>query len=236
MRKYVSAYRYKRKFFHFLDEVRKFEYNPSLDRTKFIADFHSAYFPHLSLAEIKNLFEQGEKDYDFAVESSVHNFPEKWKSGRTLGSLISALVSLTNPETVIETGVANGISSRIITKNLLATSTLFSFDTDPLTSESVSGFKNWNWNLVDEYRPEESLKKIIQEIGPNIDIWIHDSDHSGYWQNFEYRIATKNLKVGGFLISDDIQDSSAWLRNFGRIGNLQFSDGHKLIGIWRKDA
>lgn len=236
MRRYANLYRYKRKLFHYSDKVRKFEYNPGLDLTKFIADIHSAYFSQLPLAIIEKLFEQGERDYDFAVENSVHNFPEKWKSGKTLGSLISTLVSLTNPETVIETGVANGISSRIITKNLLATSTLYSFDTDPLTSESVSGFKNCSWNLVDQYRPEESLKKVISKIGPNIDIWIHDSDHSRYWQNFEYKIAIKNLKVGGFLISDDIQDSSAWLRNFGRIGNLQFSDGHKLIGTWRKVA
>jgi hypothetical protein len=236
MQKYLKPYRYKRKLYHFSDKVRKFEYNPELDPTRFIVDFHRLYFSDLPLVEIKNLFKQGEKDYEFAVENSVHNFPEIWKSGRTLGSLTSALVNLVKPEIVVETGVANGVSSRIITKNLLTTSTLYSFDTDPLTSESVSGCKNWRWNLVDTYRPEESLLKVVSKIGPDIDIWIHDSDHSGYWQNFEYKIAIKNLKVGGFLISDDIQDSSAWLRNFGTSGNLQFSDGHKLIGIWRKET
>ena len=64
------------------------------------------------------------------------------------------------------------------------------------------------------------------------------SDHSYWWQNFEYKYALSKLNPGGYLFSDDIDYSTAWAKfapfNFSR--NIVLFDFRKLIGVARNGA
>jgi hypothetical protein len=81
-------------------------------------------------------------------------------------------------------------------------------------------------------RTHKHLSETIANL-PNLDIWLHDSNHGYRWQKFEYLLALSKLNVGCILISDDIDASPAW----GELAKSHFKesyvvfDSRKFIGI-----
>jgi hypothetical protein len=70
-----------------------------------------------------------------------------------------------------------------------------------------------------------------------VDIWIHDSDHSKYWQTLEFDLAISKLAPQGMLISDDIDSSTAWIDLISKIhvsSHCMF-DGNRAIGFLQND-
>jgi predicted O-methyltransferase YrrM len=69
-----------------------------------------------------------------------------------------------------------------------------------------------------------------------IDMFFHDSDHSYRNQEHEYSVFYERLRPGGFLVSDDIDASYAFLdfcrRHSVRPGVLIAQ--RKLLGVVRK--
>lgn len=53
----------------------------------------------------------------------------------------------------------------------------------------------------------------------DVDLWIHDSDHSSHWQKLEFNLAVSEFSPNGILVSDDIDSSTAW---------LEIANDHKL--------
>ena len=55
----------------------------------------------------------------------------------------------------------------------------------------------------------KKLKQFLL-LNKEIDIFIHDSDHTYKNMMFEYDISWPHIKKGGLLISDDIESSNAF--------------------------
>ncbi len=136
---------------------------------------------------------------------------------------------------IIETGVANGITTNAIVKALEesgAHGELNSFDVLPETNKAYLGEGNWNFHLLKATNTHNQMKSVVSSL-PKIDVWVHDSNHCYRWQKFEYLLALSVLKQNGILISDYIDASSAW----GELAKTHFRksyiifDSRKFIGI-----
>jgi predicted O-methyltransferase YrrM len=153
----------------------------------------------------------------------------------TAARSLYTICRLLQPRVVIETGVAAGISSAFVLKALEDNSSglLHSIDlpnyeemlvgTDPKYAEGgpkavlpvgqQSGFvipgqlrSKWNLHLG---LSSEILPNVLSEVG-QIDMFIHDSEHSYRNMLFEYRTAWPSIREGGVLLSDDV----SWNRAF----------------------
>jgi len=158
------------------------------------------------------------------------------------------------PSTIVETGVCNGFSTSIILKALedIGEGKLYSIDlpetpeTDPNKFWEGKGGaivptdKKPGWLVPEEYRSRwefiegnslYKLPKVMKEI-EELDVFIHDSEHSYEMMMFEFSLAWKHLKRNGLIISDDITWNPAF---------KHFSKGKKLkkyksgsLGILKK--
>ena len=160
---------------------------------------------------------------------------ERWNAELELFSLLYVLVKSKKPQLLVETGVANGVSTSAIMSALdedNSSGSLNSFDVLPETKEAYLGKGKWNFHLLDKKRTHKQLYVAVGN-SPLVDIWLHDSNHGYRWQKFEYLLALSRLKEDGVLISDDIDASPAW----GELAKSHFResyiifDSRKFVGI-----
>jgi predicted O-methyltransferase YrrM len=169
------------------------------------------------------------------VELPVRIAGDNWNAGRNLSAFLYAYCMEKKPKVVVETGVANGITTRMIMHAIESYGgTLHSFDVLPECAGVYRGSGNWNFHLLPKKEERKKLSSITQQI-PNIDLWLHDSDHGSSWQAFEYGLAWNRLFGGGMLISDDIDASPAWGEfSENTKSAIAIFDGRKIIGILGK--
>lgn len=132
-----------------------------------------------------------------------------------------SLVRLREPERVVETGVASGVSTYFILKALHENGhgTLTSFDVNPdagplLRPEEKAG---WQFVVLDPRRAKREFEQKLDR-GKPVDLFVHDSDHSYGYQSFEYRTLLPLMAEGGLLASDDVDGSFAFLDFCARNG------------------
>jgi len=166
------------------------------------------------------------------IEDEFKSLPEKYHPadiGKENGRLMYSLIRENKPEIVVETGVCNGLSSSIILKSLdnNEKGKLYSIDlpakvgsrdiSEERTGAVIPPYKNSGWAVPNELRKRWTLligdtfkitPTIFQEED-KIDIFIHDSDHSYEGMMFEFSLAWRHLKEGGFLIADNIARNPA---------------------------
>ena len=143
------------------------------------------------------------------LEKSEANFSKNYDCEKGLASFLYAYILYSKPSVVIETGVANGITTNVIMRALEVTGgSLHSFDVDPRTENVYQGKGSWSFHLL-KGNFEQDLVNQVAMIG-EVDLWIHDSNHGYQWQAFEYNLAISKLHSGGLLVSDDIDASTAW--------------------------
>ena len=166
------------------------------------------------------------------TQRSVTN--ARWNAEEQLFILLYSLIKSNNSKLIIETGVANGISTNAIMKALEESGgdgELNSFDLLPETSKAYVG-GNWNFHLLKRKNVHKQIKSVVSLL-PKVDVWVHDSNHGYRWQKFEYLLALSVLSKNGILISDDIDASSAW----GELSKTHFRksyvifDSRKFIGV-----
>lgn len=158
--------------------------------------------------------------------SSSRTWPEFFDLGAESSEALFHLVRSLKPEIVLETGVANGLSSAMVltAMDLNGTGQLHSVDVSRDVGQ-IFGKSHARWHLhVTQGSPRE-LERIMQDLG-SVDLFIHDADHTYKSQWAEFVIAKKYLKEGGILFSDDI-DSSWAFRDFCR---QEETDMHILRG------
>jgi predicted O-methyltransferase YrrM len=115
------------------------------------------------------------------------------------------------PKLVVETGVANGVSTAYLLlalqKNGQGVLHSIGLDDRGYLPEG----KALGWIVPDWLRPHwishvgdsrELLPKILKELG-SIDVFIHDSLHTYEHMLWEYRAAFPHIRSGGLLFSDD---------------------------------
>ena len=154
------------------------------------------------------------------------------------------------PCTVVETGVARGLTSRVILEALSADGSgrLCSIDLPPVMQEPSSkgetgaavgeGLKR-RWTLV-RGSSRRRLPRLLRELG-TIDLFVHDSRHSDRNVSFELTRAWAALRPGGFLLVDDVHRNGAFRPCVERFGNpaaivCRSDDGVSLFGVIRKSG
>ena len=161
--------------------------------------------------------------------------------------LLYVLVRKLCPKTVVETGVAAGVSSAYILQALEDNEygRLYSIDYpnyamgegQPIPKGMETGFAVPNyllrrWNL--QIGKSETMLPAVLAVTQHVDIFLHDSEHSYDNMLREYMAAWVYLKEGGLLVSHDINETSAF-REFAQIVNCK---GHEIyftnMGVIRK--
>jgi len=174
-----------------------------------------------------------------ASRSESNHFPTIFDLDAVHALAIYWVIRTVQPNQVVESGVANGVSSRAI---LLA---LDHNDRGELHSFEIS---NGVGALVEErLRPRWTVhtapgtgrasffRREMSRIS-QIDVFLHDSEHTYAWQLMEFNTAWRFLKVGGLLAADDI-DSSYAFQDFSRkmgVKGFHVVAGRKVFGCVRK--
>ena len=122
------------------------------------------------------------------------------------------------PHRVVETGVARGMTSRILLEALEQNGLgrLWSIDLPPALDRhqideigiAVPPRLRQRWTYI-EGSSRRRLPKLLSELG-EIDLFIHDSMHSEDNVAFEMKLAWTALRPGGALIVDDIDLNRAF--------------------------
>jgi predicted O-methyltransferase YrrM len=129
---------------------------------------------------------------------------------------IWCLIQRLNAAKVVETGVAHGVTTRIILEALNGRGHLWSVDLPPVWAPEVHreigaavGDRSVDqWSLIFG-SSRRRLPRLLPRIAP-IDLFIHDSHHSRYNMLFEMKMAWTALRPGGAMIVDDIDLNQAF--------------------------
>jgi hypothetical protein len=142
---------------------------------------------------------------------------------RSLGELVYALVRTLRPEVVVETGVAQGVTSAYILAGLQdnGRGELHSIDMpmrDMINQHLVGAAvppplrDRWNYHWGPARR---LLLPILAKAGSRLSLFVHDSDHSYANMRWELETAWRSLAPGGWMVADDAQGHPA-VRDVGR--------------------
>lgn len=121
------------------------------------------------------------------------------------------------PRAVVETGVARGVTSRVILEALDSNGggRLWSIDLPPLKepwfSQSRSAVPQ---RLRDDWQyicgsARRVLPRLLQRL-EKIDLFVHDSLHTYDHMTFELTLARAHLSSAGLIVSDDINTNRAF--------------------------
>ena len=143
-------------------------------------------------------------------------FSGKHDGDMMLGRLCYLLCRHLQPQTVIETGVARGVTSAFILAALDVnrSGTLYSIDLPPSYEQKHREFigayipadfrQRWQLHIGSSRRHLPGLLKNLQSV----DMFIHDSLHSYNNMLYEYRTVYPHLK--SVLLSDDVGMNAAF--------------------------
>jgi hypothetical protein len=138
-------------------------------------------------------------------------------SDATFAAAIWCLVAHLQPEHVVETGVAHGLTSRCILEGLQRNGTgrLWSIDlpaVDPALHDqigiAVPDSLRGRWTYL-AGTSREQLPALLARLG-DIGFFVHDSLHTGRNTSFELGAAWPALQPGGAVMVDDVDHSLAF--------------------------
>ena len=156
-------------------------------------------------------------------------FNPRWAADSLLARCCYLMCRLLEPEVVVETGVAYGVSSAFVLKALEENGrgVLHSVDLPPLRHEyegfwgiAVDGALRSRWKL---HRGASGrvLPRLLEEV-ETVDLFVHDSLHTYRNMRREFEVVWPRLRPGGVLVADDVERSRAF-------GELQ----EKKPALWR---
>jgi hypothetical protein len=187
--------------------------------------------------EIDSALEAAKKLLNVNLSQNVEklNEPARWNSGLELQHILIALVILTKPKVVVETGTANGASAAAILAGLEYNKAghLWSFDIKPANPILVEEKLKQRATFVKVSGKESDLSKQLLDIkqsNKGFSIFLHDSDHSFLGQQSDYKLAKNNSF--DLILSDDIDASLAFCE-FAKARGVTLYDAPKFIGAVR---
>jgi Methyltransferase domain len=130
-----------------------------------------------------------------------------------LASVMRVVVRVVRPERVVETGVAQGITSAVTLQAMADNGLghLVSIDLPPLgatpgyVGSLVPERLRGRWTLLTG-PSSELLPGVMRER--MADVFVHDADHTYEAQIQEYQTAWPALRPGGMLVSDDVRNEA----------------------------
>jgi len=157
--------------------------------------------------------------------SNENPYPIKFGLGKNVCRLLYYLVKYSQPDIIVETGVANGFSSSylLLALNSLNKGKLISIDylvmpwhTREKVGQAIPDYlRKWHDLIIGNSMTElEKLKNSTKHF----DIFIHDSSHTYKHMMNEYQIAWPHVNEGGFLLSDDVSQNDAFLEFADQVG------------------
>jgi SAM-dependent methyltransferase len=165
-----------------------------------------------------------------------------WNDGdRAQAEAIWCLVAHTHPETVVETGVAHGLTSRMILEGLHrnAAGHLWSIDlpaVDPALHHEIGiaipeNLKS-RWRYV-AGTSRQRLPGLVRELG-QVDLFVHDSLHTARNTCFELDTVWPALTPGGVAAVDDIDHSLGFGRFTERVAPAAWIAARHVTGngVW----
>ena len=165
-----------------------------------------------------------------------------WNDGdRAQAEAIWCLVAHTRPETVVETGVAHGLTSRVILECLQRNGAghLWSVDlpaVDPVLHHeigiAVPDDLRSRWTYV-EGTSRRRLPGLVREL-QRVDLFVHDSLHTGRNTCFELDTVWPALAPGGVVVVDDIDHSLGFSRFTERVAPADWIAARHVTGsgVW----
>lgn len=170
------------------------------------------------------------------------------------GVMLYAITRKLKPASIVETGVCSGYSTAIILQALHqnAHGRLYSIDYPEVVGEEYAPDAFWEgkgnavvppnkqsgWIIPNHLRDrwslhlgksQDLLPPLLKEL-KEIDIFIHDSEHSYECMMFEYRTSFDAIRSKGLLISDDILWNTAFF-DFARGKGLKGGQIGGTMGV-----
>ena len=144
-------------------------------------------------------------------------FIKRWAADSLFARLCYLACRLANPDAVVETGVAYGVSSAFLLKALQQNGRgeLHSIDLPPLRGEYV---RFWGVAVPEDLRQGWRLHRgasrrvlpgLLRETGP-VGLFVHDSLHTRRNMRREFETVWPNLGAGGLLLADDVERNRAF--------------------------
>ena len=210
---------------------------------------------------------RGNKYFTANVLNCLRNYEKQIKKrgltagaiSEAIGAILYAIIRCSRPQIVLETGVANGLSSAYILLALEknAVGRLYSIDLGaedgkiyengyftPTTGYApVPNGKSSGWIIPEEIkhrwtfvsgRTSDMMPQVLDKI-KEVDIFIHDSEHTYENMKWEYQTVWPYLKRGGLLISHDIDMNKAFFELCKEVNDRHYIYA-KTIGIIVKSS
>jgi predicted O-methyltransferase YrrM len=142
----------------------------------------------------------------------------RWSADSLLARCCYLMCRLLEPDVVVETGVAYGVSSAFILRALEENGgggVLHSVDLPPLRRDYE---KLWGMAVERAYRERwrlhrgssaRILPRLLEEAG-TVDLFVHDSLHTYRNMSHEFEAVWPRLRAGGALIADDVERNRAF--------------------------
>jgi predicted O-methyltransferase YrrM len=160
-----------------------------------------------------------------------------------LACALCCLMEHLRPGVVVETGVARGLTSRLVLESLDAGGRghLWSIDRRPIDQSlhhevgaAVPETLRDRWTYV-EGTSRKRLRGILEEHGP-VDIFIHDSLHTARNLRFELEHAWSAVRPGGAILADDVHRNDAFGKFTAQTADalavvVAHSDGEGCFGL-----
>ena len=174
--------------------------------------------PGISEAELGQIEEEyttvrAELERRVETMSDRFEYPDWYAIEKETSFLYYAVCRHYAPRNVLETGIANGHSSFFLIQAMKKNGhgKLHSVDIADNVGKLLNDGERKDWTLHVLGSPQrKSFSNILDSI-PDLDLFVHDSDHTYGWQMFEFRVARKALGPEGVLLSDDIDHSLAFV-------------------------
>ncbi len=188
--------------------------------------------------------------------SGVEGFStKKWNHSLDLGmyrAICYLVARIVKPNTYIETGVLHGLTSSFILAGLSENDKgkLISIDFPSYFNQAPAnedGHNDWlpkgkepGWLIPDHLlekwekhlgKSSDLLPKVLSKTN-EIDVFLHDSEHTYQTMFLEFELAWPKLREGGILIADNIIDNTAFFDFCSKVSGkpLIYCDLYNHIG------
>ena len=203
-------------------EFTNFTYDLQPTNKEYLAWF-VANACNVSVTEILGYFDEIESnvilqtELAIRMESNRHGkeFAGHSPWGRRIGWY--AIARATKPNLIVESGTEKGLGSVILSEALLQNGSgrLITIDNDPYSGWLIQGRHLHNTEQI-----IKSSLSVIKEID-QIDLFIHDSDHSQNYESKEYELVQSCLSKQGYVLSDNSHVTNS-LSNWSLINGRNF--------------
>jgi hypothetical protein len=181
---------------------------------------------------------------EIMADFRARGFPERYAGwcdgGRSFTKAAWALVLHTRPQAVVETGVARGVTSRFLLEGLerAGRGQLWSVDLPSVDSQyhpqiaaAVPDRLRDRWTLATG-TSRHLLPAVVARARP-LDLFVHDSLHTGNNLRFELDRAWGALRPGSPVLVDDVYQNLVFREFVGEIGPRWSTVGANPDGSYR---